>query len=100
MDTEEVVDFNASASYDPDGTIVSYYWDFGDGTTDSEVTARHSYVEDGIYTVTLRVVDNEDLIGSSVAAVMVKNRAPVAVLTEVHQLLMKKKKCPLMRSKL
>ena len=90
VDTEDVVDFNASASYDPDGTIVSYYWDFGDGTTDSEVTARHSYVEDGIYTVTLRVVDNEELIGSSVAAIRVKNRAPVAVLTEVASIINEK----------
>ena len=82
VNTGEVIDFNASASYDPDGKIVSYTWDFGDGTTGSEVITSHSYLEDGIYTVTLKVVDNEDLIGSSVAAIMVKNRAPVAVLTE------------------
>ena len=35
------VDFNASGSYDPDGSIVSYDWDFGDGTTGSGVTTGH-----------------------------------------------------------
>ncbi|TRZ49352.1 MAG: PKD domain-containing protein, partial [Dehalococcoidia bacterium] len=88
--TGEVVDFNASASYDPDGIIVSYSWDFGDGTTDSEATARHSYVEDGVYTVTLLVVDNESLVDSSVAIQLVKNRAPVAALTEVASIINEK----------
>jgi len=88
--TGEVVDFNASASYDPDGIIVSYSWDFGDGTTDSEATVSHSYVEDGLYTVTLLVVDDEGLVGSSVAIQMVKNRAPVAALTEAASIINEK----------
>ena len=81
-DTGEVVDFDASSSYDPDGTIVSYSWDFGDETTSSGSMVSHSYVEDGEYTVTLMVVDNEGLIGSKVAIQVVKNRPPVAAFTE------------------
>ena len=54
------VGFNASASYDPDGNITSYVWDFGDGnvtaTSDSFIT--HAYNVTGRYTVTLVVVDN------------------------------------------
>jgi PKD repeat protein len=88
--TGEVVDFNASASYDPDGTIVSYSWDFGDGTTESGATVRHSYVEDGLYTVILRVVDNEGLVGSKVAIQIVKNRPPVAALTEATSIINEK----------
>jgi PKD repeat protein len=80
--TGVVIDFDASASYDPDGSIVSYHWDFGDGTTASEATVSHSYVDDGEYPVTLRIVDNEDAVGSKVAIQVVKNRPPIAALTE------------------
>ena len=38
------VDVDASASYDPDGTIVSWEWDWGDGTTGTGETASHTYV--------------------------------------------------------
>lgn len=55
---------DGTASSDPDGTIVSFSWDFGDGTP--EVTGDivqagqvyHSYASDGVYAVTLTVTDN------------------------------------------
>jgi PKD repeat protein len=50
--------FNASGSSDPDGTIASYAWSFGDGTTNSGATANHTYAAGGSYTVTLTVTDN------------------------------------------
>ncbi len=43
---------------DPDGTVVSYYWDFGDGTAGTGTTVSHTYAAPGIYTVTLIVTDN------------------------------------------
>ena len=51
---------DASASYDPDGEIVSYHWNFGDGFTDvtDEPEVEHTYPGDGEYTVTLWVEDN------------------------------------------
>jgi PKD repeat protein len=52
--------FDASASSDPDGTITTYAWDFGDGGTANEVTANHTYASAGTYTVILTVTDNED----------------------------------------
>ncbi len=54
----ETVTFNASASYDPDGTIGSYAWDFGDDTSGSGMTTTHAYDASGTYTVTLIVTDN------------------------------------------
>src|SRR4030042_857292 len=47
--TGEQVSFDASESYDYDGEIVSYHWDFGDGTADSGVTVTHSYAIDSVY---------------------------------------------------
>ncbi len=51
--------FNAWASDDPDGTIVRYQWDFGDGKKASGVTTDHAYKESGNFVVTLRVIDDD-----------------------------------------
>ena len=51
--------FDGSSSSDPDGTIVSYSWDFGDGTpTVSGATPEHTYFQPGQYTVTLTATDD------------------------------------------
>jgi chitodextrinase len=52
------ITFNASFSYDPDHDIISYYWDFGDGTTATGEIATHVYTAPGGYNVTLIVTDN------------------------------------------
>lgn len=56
--------FDGSKSYDPDGTIASYSWSFGDGTSSHEVRVSHVYSKPGVYTVTLVVVDNEGTGGN------------------------------------
>jgi PKD repeat protein len=45
-------------SYDPDGTIVSWLWNFGDGNTSTLQNPSHTYAAAGTYTVTLTVTDN------------------------------------------
>lgn len=50
--------FNGGASSDPDGSIVSYAWNFGDGSSGSGVTASKTYTSAGTRTVTLTVTDN------------------------------------------
>ncbi len=52
--------FDASESFDPDGTIVNYLWDFDDEsyTTTTEPYIEHEYTETGTYSVVVRVVDN------------------------------------------
>lgn len=55
------ITFDASASYDPDGTIVDFVWNFGDGNTTatSYKVISHVYAEHGNYSATLTVVDND-----------------------------------------
>jgi PKD repeat protein len=57
------INFDASASTD-NNDIVSYEWDFGDGTTGSGVTTTHQYTQTGTYTVTLTVKDAANNSGS------------------------------------
>ena len=59
------INFNGAASRDPDGSVVSYLWNFGDGTTASGVTAVHAYAAAGSYTVRLTVTDNDGLTNSA-----------------------------------
>jgi len=81
-DTGETVTFNASASYDPDGTIVSYFWTFGDGTNSTGAITTHAYADNGVYTITLKVTDNSGLTDTEIKSITVFNRPPIASFTE------------------
>jgi PKD repeat protein len=50
--------FDGALSSDPDGTIASYSWDFGDGSSSTDAQPSHSYANAGTYTVKLTVTDN------------------------------------------
>jgi PKD repeat protein len=66
------VTFNATASVDPDGTIVKYVWDFGDENTGTGITFNHAYDSAGDYIVKLKVVDDHG-IGSSNTTILTVN---------------------------
>jgi PKD repeat protein len=68
---DEIITFNASGSYDPDGTIVSYEWDFGDGTNGTGKIVTHSYSSEGEYTVKLTATDNSSLTNSTTKKIKV-----------------------------
>jgi len=53
----DTINFN-DTSTDSDGSITSWYWDFGDGYNSTEQNPRHQYAHAGIYIVTLKVTDN------------------------------------------
>ncbi|MBK7822198.1 MAG: PKD domain-containing protein [Tessaracoccus sp.] len=79
------VEFDASGSSDPDGSIASVSWDFGDDS--AAVTGEkvsHTYAAAGSYQVTVTVTDDEGAVGvstQSVTVVVPPNQAPVASFT-------------------
>ncbi len=80
--TATPVSFNGSASYDPDGTVVGYAWDFGDGSTGSGPTPSHAYSIAGIYDVRLNVTDNSGSTAVSTQIVTITDRPPVVTITQ------------------
>jgi PKD repeat protein/plastocyanin len=67
---------------DVDGAIVSWSWDFGDGTTSTDPSPAHSYAEGGTYTVALVVTDDGGKTGTASQAVTVApNQLPTAAFT-------------------
>lgn len=63
--------FDGSTSSDPDGTVVSYAWTFGDGATSSAAQPSHTYATGGSYQVGLTVTDNDQATGATSTTVTV-----------------------------
>jgi PKD repeat protein len=80
----DTVSFDGSASYDPDGIITQYLWDFngdgiyGDSFTGDSVTPTHKFNNIGVYNVKLKVRDNST--GSAIS-----DPVEVTVSTDVNQ---------------
>jgi trimeric autotransporter adhesin len=77
------VTFTSTAT-DPDGSVQTHAWDFGDGATSEEENPVHTYAEAGSYTVTLVVIDDEGLQSEPVTRTVdtaAPNVAPTAAFT-------------------
>ncbi|HEC75722.1 MAG TPA: PKD domain-containing protein, partial [Thermoplasmatales archaeon] len=72
----QIITFNASNSCDPDGDIVNYIWYFGDGKNASGVIVEHNYSNSGIYLVTLKVIDNQNLSSTMTVSLYVVYTKP------------------------
>lgn len=70
------VTLGAAGSSDPDGDVLSYAWDFGDGSTGTGATPQHIYADNGNYIVTLTVTDPTGAEATATTAVTVFNVAP------------------------
>jgi PKD repeat protein len=79
----DMVYFNAGSSSDPDGEIVQYQWDFGDGASGSGQTAQHVYnvTVTTTFTVVLTVIDDggaRGVVTQPVTVTVIENQAPTA----------------------
>ena len=73
------VSFSSAGSNDPDGSIASYAWDFGDGNTSTQANPSHTYQSAGNYTVSLTVTDNDNASNSDSTAATIADQPPVNV---------------------
>jgi len=58
------VSFDGTGSYDTDGSIRTYYWDFGDGNTSTGAQANHTFADVGKYNVVLTVTDEKGVVAT------------------------------------
>jgi len=72
----EPIDFDGSGSYDADNNIVSYSWNFGDGTNGEGINVTHQYSREGKFTVRLMVTDSEGEFNVSEAVVYIDETPP------------------------
>ncbi len=76
----ETLELSAADSHDPDGEIIRYGWDLGDGTRSGLKDLQHAYAQPGKYTVTLTVIDNSNIANRNTtdSFIVTVNSPPVA----------------------
>ncbi|MEO7999728.1 MAG: DNA/RNA non-specific endonuclease, partial [Gemmatimonadaceae bacterium] len=73
--------FSAAASTDADNDVLTYSWNFGDGLTGSGVAPTHTFADNGIYAVTVTVIDGNGGSNMFTRNVTVANSAPVPTMS-------------------
>lgn len=73
------MEFDGSSSLDSDGSIVSYDWDFGDGTYGTGETAYHAYANEGTYYAKLTVTDNNGATAFDTVTRVIENKENVEI---------------------
>ncbi|MEQ8240229.1 MAG: PQQ-binding-like beta-propeller repeat protein [Cyclobacteriaceae bacterium] len=89
---EDVVTFTDNST-DEDGTVASWFWDFGDNSTSTEPSPTHAYTTKAEYTVSLTVTDNAGATGTVSKTINIRdiadeNTAPVAGFTVADTLVL------------
>ena len=72
----ETITFDATDSYDLDGDIDFYYWNFDDGRTSNQMVKEHTYTNSGIFNVSLKLIDNLNDISTTYYTIEVINSLP------------------------
>lgn len=65
VSVSSIINFHVLGSADPDGTILNYLWDFGDGSYSAEKAPQHAYSSVGNFTATLTVSSGQGASASS-----------------------------------
>lgn len=81
------VNFSSAGSTDPDGTVIAYFWEFGDGYSSTAPNPAHTFTAAGNHVVKLTVTDNLGTTATQTVLVkaMLPNQIPVAIARAVPQ---------------
>lgn len=82
------VNFDGSSSYDPDGEITKYMWDFDDGETGSESEMTHAFIYPDRYTVSLEVTDNKGKKGKSESEILIIPPDPLELVPDTASIVL------------
>jgi PKD repeat protein len=74
----DAMGLDASGSKDSDGSIASYAWDFGDGTSATGGRVSHAFARSGTYGVRLTVTDDRGATATALKTITVNNATPTA----------------------
>ncbi|MBK7378544.1 MAG: PKD domain-containing protein [Ignavibacteriales bacterium] len=82
------INFSSTGSNDPDGSIVGYLWNFGDGNTSTSANPSYTYAAAGTYNVSLTVTDNDGFTGTAntTATISTVGGNPVVIYSEGFEL--------------
>jgi len=83
-DVYEEITFDGSNSYDTDGVILNYSWDFGDGNLGYGSSVVYNYSEAGTYTISLTVTDDTGNYNTTVTTITVGFSSPLSEETETQ----------------
>ena len=75
------VNFSSAGSSDPEGSALTYSWNFGDGNTSTAANPSHTYTTNGVRTATLTVTDTGGRTGTASVVITVGNTAPTVSLS-------------------
>jgi PKD repeat protein len=78
---DSLLQFDGSASCDPDGIIVTYLWTFGDNTTATTPQPVQRYSQEGNYSITLTVIDDQGAIASQTSFASISDQSPLSDFT-------------------
>ena len=81
--TNRTISFDASGSFDPDGYITKWLWNYGDGKTGSGKVSAHKYIHPGTFTITLTVEDNgtkQNSTSQNITLTIAPNLSPISLI--------------------
>jgi len=78
------VSFDGAASTDTDGTITSYFWNFGDGSTSTGKTAPHTFMTASTFITTLEITDNQGLKSTASKSITVQPSSPPSPVLNIE----------------
>jgi len=83
---DEEIMIDGSESYDPDGMIVQWLWDFGDGTTGTGEVVTHYYIAPGTYWIYLEVMDDRGNSGATSKMIDISYPLPVSAIYTISNM--------------